>query len=167
MPRSRRSGPARWRSVRGPDGRERVTSGTPWEPRVGYSRAVRVGSRVHVSGTTATGPTGRIVGAGDPYRQTVQTLDNIERALSSTRSSLGSVVRVRIFVTDIQDFAAIAQALGERFRPIRPAMTLVAVSALVDPAMRVEIEVDAEDPAPRPVRSPRSRRTARAPRGYK
>ena len=167
MPRSRRSGPARWRSVRGPDGRERVTSGTPWEPKVGYSRAVRVGSRVHVSGTTATGPAGAIVGPGDPYRQTVQTLDNIERALRAAGSSLAAVVRVRIFVTDIGDFPSIARALGERFRPIRPTMTLVAVSALVDPAMRVEIEVEADDPGRPRARSARGRRSGRSPRAYK
>jgi enamine deaminase RidA (YjgF/YER057c/UK114 family) len=167
MPRSRRSAPAPWRSVRGPDGRERVASGTPWEPKVGYSRAVRVGARVHVSGTTATGPDGTIVAPGDPYRQTVQTLDNVERALGLARSSIASVVRVRIYVTDIAEFGEVARALGERFRPVRPAMTLVAVAALVDPAMRVEIEVDAEDPPVRARRARRGGRSVRRPRAYK
>ena len=167
MPRSRRSAPAPWRSVRGPDGRERVASGTPWEATVGYSRAVRAGSRVHVSGTTATGPTGTIVGPGDPYRQTVKTLDNIERALRALGSSRAAIVRLRTFVTDLGRVDEVTRALGERFRSVRPAMTLVAVSALVDPAMRVEIEVEADDPGRPRARSARGRRSGRSPRAYK
>jgi enamine deaminase RidA (YjgF/YER057c/UK114 family) len=159
MPRSRRSAPARWRSAPGPDGRPRVASGTPWEAKVGYCRAIRVGARVLVSGTTATGPDGKIVAPRDAYRQTVQTLDNIERGLRAADSALTSIVRLRIFVVRIADAPVVMRALGERFRPIRPTMTLVAVRGLVDPAMRVEIEADAEDPKPaRRVR----RRSARA-----
>ncbi|HTT73199.1 MAG TPA: Rid family hydrolase [Thermoplasmata archaeon] len=165
MPRSKRSGSAPLRSVRGADGRWRVASGTPWEPKVGYARAVRSGARVYVSGTTATGRGGTVVGRGDPYRQTVRALDNIERALEAAGSSIADVVRGRVYVTRIGDFAPIARALGERFRPVRPALTLVAVRALVDPAMRVEIEVDAEDrPA---VRAPSTRRGDRRARAYK
>jgi enamine deaminase RidA (YjgF/YER057c/UK114 family) len=124
----------------------RYSSGTPWEPKVGYSRAVRVGSRIYVSGTTATAPDGSIVGRNDPYVQAVRALDNIEVALAALGSRRESVVRLRVFVTQMEDFEAIARALGERFRSIRPAATLVEVSRLVDPAMRVEIEVDAEEP---------------------
>jgi enamine deaminase RidA (YjgF/YER057c/UK114 family) len=159
MPRSRRSAPAPWRSAPGPDGRARVASGTPWEGKVGYCRAIRVGARVLVSGTTATGPDGRIVAPRDAYVQTRQVLDNIDRALRASGSAMTSVVRLRIFVVRIVDAPAVMRALGERFRPVRPTMTLVAVRGLVDPAMRVEIEADAEDPAP--ARRPR-RRTARA-----
>ncbi len=134
--------------------RTRYSSGTPWEPRVGYSRAVRVGSHVHVSGTTATAPDGSIVGAGDAYRQTVQTLDNIERALSALGSSREAIVRLRMFTTDLGKFDEIARALSERFRPVRPAMTLVEVRALVDPEMLIEIEADAEDLSATPRRRP-------------
>ena len=131
------------------DDRTRYASGTPWEPKVGYSRAVRVGARIYVSGTTATAPDGSVVGRGDAYAQTVQTLDNIERALTALGSRREDIVRVRVFVTDMDDFEAIARALGERFAEIRPANTLVQVSALIDPAMKVEIEVDTEVPAER------------------
>jgi len=146
MPRSRRSAPKDEIGPR-PD-RVRFASGTPWEPKVGYSRAMRVGSRIYVSGTTATGPDGAVVGRGDAYAQTVQTLDNIERALVALGSERADIVRLRVFVTAIGDFEEIARALGERFREVRPACTLVQVAALVDPAMKVEIEADAEVPAP-------------------
>jgi len=143
MPRSQRSGPPPPRDRAGTD-RTRYASGTPWEPKVGYSRAVRVGSRIYVSGTTATAPDGSIVGRGDAYAQTVQTLENIERALVALGSQRADIVRLRVFVTDLGDFDAIARALGERFGEIRPASTMVQVAALVDPAMKVEIEADAE-----------------------
>jgi enamine deaminase RidA (YjgF/YER057c/UK114 family) len=146
MPRSRRSDPPRRARGSGSD-RTRYASGTPWEPKVGYSRAVRVGRRIYVSGTTATAPDGTVVGRGDAYVQTVQALDNIERALFALGSRREEIVRLRLFVADIGDFEAIARALGERFREIRPANTMVQVSALIDPAMKVEIEADAELPA--------------------
>jgi enamine deaminase RidA (YjgF/YER057c/UK114 family) len=107
---------------------------------------VRVGDRVLVSGTTATAPDGSLVGRGDAYVQTVQALDNIERALFALGSRREEIVRLRVYVTDIGDFEAIARALGERFREIRPANTMVEVAALIDPAMKVEIEADAEVP---------------------
>ena len=150
-PRPRRSSPA--------GTRRRYASGTPWEPTVGYSRALRVDSHVHVSGTTATDPAGTIVGRGDPYRQTVQALDNIERALSALGSGRDAIVRLRIFVTDRDRVADVTRALGERIRPIRPAMTLVAVAGLLDPAMLVEIEADAEDLPVRRTRGPNAART--------
>jgi enamine deaminase RidA (YjgF/YER057c/UK114 family) len=141
----RRSAP-KPRPRRAPPGaRRRYSSGTPWEPTVGYSRALRVGSHVYVSGTTATAGDASIVGRGDPYRQTVRALDNIERALRALGSGRSSIVRLRIFVTDLRRVGEVTRALGERFRPIRPTMTLVAVSGLLDPAMLVEIEAEAED----------------------
>jgi len=143
MPRSRRS--TRPPPPEGPGAdRTRYASGTPWEPKVGYSRAVRVGSRIYVSGTTSTAPDGTIVGRGDAYAQTVQTLDNIERALVALGGTSADIVRVRVYVTDLGDFEAIARALGERFRDVRPANTLVQVAALIDPSMKVEIDADAE-----------------------
>jgi len=123
--------------------RQLYSSGTSWEPVVGYSRAVRVDGRIWVSGTTSTGSDGAIVGKGDPYAQAKQAIANIERALAAAGAVLADVVRTRIFVTDIAHWQDIGRAHGEAFANIRPATTMVEVARLIDPDLLVEIEADA------------------------
>jgi enamine deaminase RidA (YjgF/YER057c/UK114 family) len=125
--------------------RERVSSGTEWESTVGYSRAVRDGNEIHVSGTTATDEDGAVVAPGDPYAQTVRAIEDVRAALAALDASLDDVVRTRIFVTDIDDWEAIGRAHGDAFDTVRPATTMVQVERLIDPEMLVEVEAVARD----------------------